>query len=41
VGASILWASPFGPLRVDFARALNKQTYDRTEFIRFGAGSSF
>jgi outer membrane protein insertion porin family len=41
VGASILWASPFGPLRVDFAQALSKQSYDRTEFIRFGAGSSF
>jgi outer membrane protein insertion porin family len=41
VGASILWASPFGPLRVDFAQALNKQSYDRTEFIRFGAGTTF
>jgi outer membrane protein insertion porin family len=41
VGASILWASPFGPLRVDFAQALNKQSYDKTEVIRFGAGSAF
>src|SRR5207302_1059175 len=27
VGGSILWASPFGLLRVDFARALSKHRY--------------
>jgi outer membrane protein insertion porin family len=41
VGGSILWASPFGPLRLDVAQALNKQNYDKTELIRFGAGTSF
>ena len=39
--ASIIWASPFGPLRVDFAQALNKQSYDKTQFFRFGAGAAF
>ena len=41
VGGSIMWASPFGPLRLDIAQALNKQNYDKTELIRFGAGTSF
>jgi outer membrane protein insertion porin family len=41
VGGSILWASPFGLLRVDFARAMTKQSYDQTQFIRFGAGAQF
>ena len=41
VGASILWASPFGLLRLDFAQALTKQSYDNTQFVRIGAGASF
>jgi outer membrane protein insertion porin family len=41
VGGSIMWNSPFGPLRLDIAQALNKQNYDKTELIRFGAGASF
>ncbi len=41
VGGSILWASPFGQLRVDFARALSKASYDKTQFVRIGAGTTF
>ncbi|MEX0852877.1 MAG: outer membrane protein assembly factor BamA [Bauldia sp.] len=41
VGASILWASPFGQLRVDFAQALSKASYDNTQFVRIGAGATF
>jgi outer membrane protein insertion porin family len=40
-GASILWNSPVGPLRVDFATALSKQEYDKTQFVRFGAQTKF
>ena len=40
-GASILWASPFGILRLDFAQALTKAAYDQTQVIRFGAGTTF
>ena len=32
VGASIIWDSPFGPLRFDFAYPILKQGYDRTQF---------
>jgi outer membrane protein insertion porin family len=41
VGASVLWASPLGPLRFDFAYALTKEDYDRTQFFRFSGGGRF
>ena len=41
VGASIIWDSPFGPLRFDFAYPILKQAYDRTQFFQFGGGAHF
>lgn len=41
VGASILWASPFGPLRADFSHVLNKADEDEEEFFRFGVSTRF
>ena len=41
VGASIIWNSPFGPLRFDFAYPLLKQGYDRTQWFAFGGGAQF
>jgi len=41
VGASLIWDSPFGPLRFDFALPLLKQGYDRTQFFQFGGGAHF
>ena len=41
VGASILWDSPMGPIRFDFAKALSKSPYDQTQFFRFSGGASF
>jgi outer membrane protein insertion porin family len=41
VGASIMWNSPVGPIRMDFAKVLTKQAYDETQFFRFGASSRF
>ena len=41
VGGSILWNSPVGPLRVDFAKALTKEDYDDEQFFRFGASTKF
>lgn len=41
VGAGLIWQSPFGPLRVDFAVPLSKGKYDRTQMFRFGGGTSF
>ncbi len=41
VGASVIWDSPFGPLRFDLAYPLLKQGYDRTQFFAFGGGAQF
>ncbi|WP_137392430.1 outer membrane protein assembly factor BamA [Rhodoligotrophos defluvii] len=40
-GASVIWQSPFGPLRFDFAEALLKEKYDKTEWFRFSVGTQF
>jgi outer membrane protein insertion porin family len=41
VGASLLWNSPLGPLRLDYAYALNKADYDKIQQFRFGASTQF
>jgi outer membrane protein insertion porin family len=41
VGASILWQSPLGPLRFDYAYALSKAYGDRTQAFRFSGGTRF
>jgi outer membrane protein insertion porin family len=41
IGASVIWDSPFGPLRFDFAYPVLKQYYDRTQFFQFGGGTRF
>lgn len=40
-GGSIIWDSPFGPLRFDFAYPIFKQPYDRTQWFQFGGGARF
>ncbi|SHF46906.1 outer membrane protein assembly factor BamA [Devosia limi] len=34
IGASIIWDSPFGPLRGDFAHVMSKSTADRTQVFQ-------
>lgn len=41
VGVGLIWQSPFGPLRFDYAVPLTKGTYDRVQQFRFGGGTSF
>jgi outer membrane protein insertion porin family len=41
VGASLIWDSPFGPLRFDFAYPFLREGYDRTQFFAFGGGTKF
>ncbi|MDR3421683.1 MAG: outer membrane protein assembly factor BamA [Xanthobacteraceae bacterium] len=38
VGASLIWDSPFGALRVDYAYPVAKQSYDVTQRLNFTAG---
>lgn len=41
VGAGLVWDSPFGPLRFDYAIPLTKQSYDIVQEFRFGGGTRF
>lgn len=41
VGVSLLWNSPLGPLRLDYAHVLSKEFYDEEQAIRFGASTKF
>jgi outer membrane protein insertion porin family len=41
VGVGLIWASPFGPLRFDYAVPLTKGKNDRVQEFRFGGGTSF
>ena len=41
VGFGLIWASPFGPLRFDYAVPLTKGQNDRVQQFKFGGGTSF
>jgi outer membrane protein insertion porin family len=41
VGASLIWSSPLGPIRFDFAKELTKSSADVTQFFRFTGGTTF
>ena len=41
VGVGLIWASPFGPLRFDYAIPLSKGPNDRVQQFKFGGGTSF
>ncbi|MFD1701640.1 outer membrane protein assembly factor BamA [Methylopila henanensis] len=41
IGASLLWTSPLGPIRFDFAKVLSKEKYDETQVFRFSGGTRF
>ena len=41
VGVGLIWQSPFGPLRFDYAVPLTKGKYDQVQEFRFGGGTKF
>lgn len=41
VGASLIWASPFGPLRVDYAEPVVQEDTDRIQHWNFGISTRF
>jgi outer membrane protein insertion porin family len=41
VGVSLIWASPLGPIRFDFAKAVVKNPWDQTQFFSFSGGATF
>jgi len=40
-GMGVLWVSPFGPLKLVYAKPFNNQSTDRTESIQFQMGQQF
>jgi outer membrane protein insertion porin family len=41
IGIGVNWTSPFGPLRLDLARAILKQNGDETKLFSFNVGTAF
>ncbi len=41
IGIGVNWVSPFGPLRIDLAKALLKQEGDQTKLFSFNVGTQF
>jgi outer membrane protein insertion porin family len=41
VGVGLIWASPFGPLRFDYAVPITKGPFDRVQQFKFGGGTTF
>jgi outer membrane protein insertion porin family len=40
-GVGALWRSPFGPVKISFAKPIRKESFDKTEVFRFSFGSRF
>jgi len=40
-GFSLGWASPLGPIRLDFSKIARKEDFDRVETFRFSFGTNF
>ncbi len=41
VGLGLIWASPFGPLRIDYAVPVVKEDYDLVQEFNFGMSTRF
>ena len=41
IGVGVNWISPFGPLRIDLAKALLMQEGDDTKLFSFNVGTQF
>jgi outer membrane protein insertion porin family len=41
VGMGLMWASPFGPIRIDYAIPVKKESTDDVQEFNFGMSSRF
>ena len=41
IGIGVNWVSPFGPLRIDLAKAILKEEGDETKLFSFNVGTQF
>lgn len=40
-GVGLVWVSPMGPVSIDLAQAILKESYDKTQFFNFSFGTRF
>jgi len=40
-GVGLGWRSPFGPIRIDYSKAVQKEDYDELESLQFNFGTQF
>jgi len=40
-GVGVRWRSPFGPIRIDLAYPILKESFDKEELISFNFGTRF
>ena len=40
-GLGLSWSSPLGPIRIDFANPFVKESFDKTQEVRFSFGTRF
>jgi outer membrane protein insertion porin family len=40
-GVGLSWASPVGPVRIDFGLPIKRESYDKTQFFRVSFGTKF
>ena len=40
-GVGVLWKSPFGPIAIDVAIPILKQSFDKTQLVNFSVGTTF
>ena len=40
-GVSISWSSPVGPIRLDFAKIIRQESYDKSQTFNFNLGTNF
>jgi outer membrane protein insertion porin family len=41
VGIGLMWASPFGPIRIDYAIPVKKEASDKVQEFNFGISTRF
>ena len=41
VGVGLMWASPFGPIRIDYAIPVKKEASDDVQEFNFGISTRF
>ena len=41
IGIGFVWSSPLGPINIDYAIPVRKESFDQTEYFRLNFGTGF